>query len=236
MIEPQPVADRSALRAAIAADARDPVERLLSDLGVAIGPDGAMTLANSVLGYVHHSTVPVAVAAYAQLLPGHARSNFPEATLARMVTKRPVMDGRESAALAAVCGADVPYVDDTLKGGPFMQQLAHVIARYQFDGLFFRDPDHPACSGIDYRPRGYDPRSCQTDPAAVAAWRRLYRRLSPARQMMAATIVWLYRGAPDKTWLTRVPCAWHGAEAIQILKSAGALADWAKLVALYPGW
>jgi len=54
--------------------------------------------------------------------------------------------------------------------------------------------------------------------------------------MMVATIIWLYRGEQDKTWLARLPSIWHAADAIAALVEAEALRDWGRLVALYPGW
>ena len=54
--------------------------------------------------------------------------------------------------------------------------------------------------------------------------------------MMVATIITLYRGEPDKTWLSRLPNTWHAADAVAVLLEAGALRDWGRLVALYPGW
>ena len=70
----------------------------------------------------------------------------------------------------------------------------------------------------------------------MAKWRRAYKALPPARQMMVATIITLYRGEPDKTWLARLPSTWHAADAIAALQEALALRDWGRLVALYPGW
>jgi hypothetical protein len=32
------------------------------------------------------------------------------------------------------------------------------------------------------------------------------------------------------------PSTWHAAEAVAALNDAGALRDWGRLVALYPGW
>jgi len=70
----------------------------------------------------------------------------------------------------------------------------------------------------------------------MAEWRRAYKALPPVRQMMVATIIWLYRSEPDKTWLGRLPSTWHAADAIAALQEDGALRDWGRLVALYPGW
>jgi hypothetical protein len=56
------------------------------------------------------------------------------------------------------------------------------------------------------------------------------------RQMLAASIIWLYRAAKDNVWLRRVPCTWHAGEAIACMKAAGVLGGWARHFALYPGW
>ena len=70
----------------------------------------------------------------------------------------------------------------------------------------------------------------------MAEWRRAYKALAPVRQMMVATIICLYRGEADKLWLSRLPSAWHAADAVAVLKDEGALRDWGRLIALYPGW
>jgi hypothetical protein len=49
--------------------------------------------------------------------------------------------------------------------------------------------------------------------------------LPPARQMMVATIIILYRGEPDKTWLSRLSNTWHAADAVAALLESGALRD-----------
>ena len=73
-------------------------------------------------------------------------------------------------------------------------------------------------------------------PIDMEQWRVDYRRLSEERQMIAASIIWLYRARKDNIWLRRVACTWHAADAIAALSAAGALEDWARLYALYPGW
>jgi hypothetical protein len=70
----------------------------------------------------------------------------------------------------------------------------------------------------------------------MAEWRRTYKALQPSRQMVVATIIWLYCGERDKTWLARLPSTWHAADAVAVLQEAGALKDWGRLVAMYPGW
>jgi hypothetical protein len=81
-----------------------------------------------------------------------------------------------------------------------------------------------------------DYRTDQVDKDAMAEWRRTYKTLPPVRQMLVATIICLYRGEADKLWLARLPSAWHAADAVAALSEAGALRDWGRMVALYPGW
>lgn len=56
------------------------------------------------------------------------------------------------------------------------------------------------------------------------------------RQLLVATVLQLYRQGPDKFWMVRVPKSCHAADGIAILRDHGALHDWARLYALYPGW
>ena len=156
--------------------------------------------------------------------------------LVNVVAKAPSMDGREMRALAAVCGANIDGLPEGSGRAPaFAAHLLEVITRYELEGFFLRDP-RLSINGIDIRPRGFDYRTDQIDNAAMADWRRAYKTLPPVRQMMVATIIWLYLGGADKTWLARLPSTWHAADAVAAMMSAGALRDWGRLVALYPGW
>ncbi len=85
-------------------------------------------------------------------------------------------------------------------------------------------------------PGGYSERTGETFPHEMAEWRAEFRAMAPERQMLTATIVWLYQSGPDSTWLRRVPCTWSAAEALQYMSDAGCLGDWLRLLALYPGW
>ncbi len=185
---------------------------------------------------VHHTQMPVALVAWAIASPVFARGLLPETRLVDVVAKAPSMDSTEKRALAAVCGFTVdPMVCGSAAGPLFQAHLVRVIADYSLEEFYFRDPRN-AINGIDVRPRGYDFRKDAVDQADMQAWRRAYRKLSPPRQMLVATILWLYRGGPDKTWLKGQPCRWHAADAVEALGAAGALQDWAKLIVLYPGW
>jgi hypothetical protein len=168
--------------------------------------------------------------------PTFARGRFPKLRLVDVVAKAPSMDGIEHRALAAVCGADIAGLPEGSGRAPaFAAHLLDVIARYELNPFFTRVPDR-AINGIDVRPRGIDWRTEQVDAEEMTEWRRRYKALPPARQMMVATIITLYRGELDTTWLTRLPSTWLAADAVATLLEAGALRDWGRLVALYPGW
>ena len=208
---------------------------LLESFGIELSAGGLVVMtdfAKAERAYIHHTSVPVAVVAMAVASPIFARGRFPTLRLVNVVTKVPAMDRREMRALATVCGANI---DGSSPASAFAAHLLDVIARYEFDAFFTRVPDR-AVNGIDVRPRGVDYRTDEVDAAAMAEWRRAYKVLPPVRQMMVATIIWLYRGEPDKTWLARLPSTWHAADAVAALVEAGALRDWGRFIALYPGW
>jgi hypothetical protein len=217
------------------ADARTATADLLSDFGIEIGPGGLVVFADIVKAercYVHHSSMPVALTAFALASPAFARGRFPKTRLVDLVVKRPCMDEREARALAAVCGENLDLT------GPraFIDQLERVRIRYGLDHLFGHDLAHPGCNGITLRPFGFDWRTGKVEEPAMRKWRSDYRGLPFTRQIMAATVLTLYRGMVDKTWLHRQPHGWHAADAVAILKGKALLRDWGKLVALYPGW
>jgi hypothetical protein len=143
---------------------------------------------------------------------------------------------RRSHALAAVCGASVDDVPlGSWRAPVFATHLVDIIARYQLDAFFTRDLSR-AINGIDVRLRGIDPRTDQVDKTAMTEWRRAFKAAPTVQQIMVATIICLYRGDADKLWLSRTPSTWHAADAVAALVEAGALRDWGRLVALYPGW
>jgi len=218
------------------------IASLLESFGIELLAGGLVVMTDfdkAAGAYIHHSAVPVAVVAMAIASPVFARGRFPKVRLVDVVAKAPSMDGREQRALAAVCGANIDSLPDGSSRAPlFAAHLLDVIARYELDAFFLRDA-RLSINGIDVRPRGVDHfnyRTDQLDDAAMADWRRAYKALQPARQMLVATIIWLYRGGPDKIWLARLPSAWHAADAVAALRNAEALRDWGRLVALYPGW
>lgn len=211
---------------------------IFADLGVVIAGQRLVIadLERAQTAYVHHSTLPAAMVAFAVASPTFARGRFPKMRLLDLVAARSKMDIAEIQALADAGGAemDVPY-DLRDAASAFQGQLIVVIEKYGLGALYDRYPEH-RIGVIDVKPRGVNYSNYATIPAEMAAWRAAYKQLPPVRQIMAATIMWLYRGGADKTWMERLPRAWHAADAIDILKLGDALRDWARLVALYPGW
>lgn len=206
---------------------------LLKQLGVELTPSGGVVmseLARAENCYIHHSTEPVAAVAFAMISPAFSRGRFPTMKLIDLVTKVPRMDGSEAVALAALVGVEIPPFRDPYL---FSEHLHYFISRYELDAFFITG--QKPVQGIDVRPRGINWSNWKTDAAEMAAWRLAYKNLPPSRQMLVATVMWLYRGR-DKTWMQRLPCSWHAADSMTVLKDAEALRDWCKLVALYPGW
>ena len=125
--------------------------------------------------------------------------------------------------------------DDTGRSAPvFFAQLRDTIARHRLGALFVFNGE-----GEHHRamvPRGYHRETGAVIEAEMMRWRADYRALAPERQMLAATVVWLYRHGADSTWLRRVPCTWGAAEALHYLRDAGALSHWQRLVTSCPGW
>jgi hypothetical protein len=215
----------------------DPTSDLLARLCVSLHGDRVTVDFDRAPGApVHHSQVPVALVAWARASPVFARGLLPGTNLVDVVTKAPSMDGVEKAALAAVCGVKLDRLLVGSAAAPLFQaQLVRIIEGYSLEAFYFRDPRN-AINGIDVRPRGVNYHGNTIDQGAISTWRVAYRRLPPARKMLVATILWLYRGNVDKTWLKGQSCKWHAADAVEELAAVGALQDWGKLVALYPGW
>lgn len=148
------------------------------------------------------------------------------------------MDGEEIMTFAALGGvARLPPWSEHEHA--FGIAVWRAVDKYDLHELFTHAPScRPPPSYHALRPRGFDWTSPEWPeiPGAILQWRRQYKSLSLARQLVAATVLTLYRGEVDRVWLNRVPKAWPAADGIVALRDAGALMDWTELVALYPGW
>lgn len=217
------------------------VAELLDNLGLAIGSRHVelVDFNQAEQCYIHHTQAPVAIAGYALVSPAFARGRFPKWSFIDLIQKRPSMDETEACALAAICGAEVspPFWGNP---EPFGKHLWEIIRKYDLTPFFDRVDRRYGLSGDHFlmRPRGFDwngPEEAEI-PGALQKWRSDYKKLPPVRQLMVATVLQLYRQGNDPYWMVRVPKKWHAAEGIEILHAQGALADWARLYALYPGW
>jgi hypothetical protein len=188
--------------------------------------------------YVHPGNVPAAAVAYTVADPTFGRGRFPRLTLLELVERCSRLDGDAQRALAAVAGVRsiVPAREREAAFGPLAWD---VVERFGLEGLFCEAPSfRPRPSHHALRPRGYDwgAPSQPEIPGALSQWRKLYKGLPRVRQVMAATVLTLYRGRIDNTWLKGVRKDLLAADAVDALRNDGALAVWAELVVLYPGW
>jgi hypothetical protein len=85
-------------------------------------------------------------------------------------------------------------------------------------------------------PAAYNERTGEVYPVEMAKWRADFRAMAPECQMMAATIIWLYRAGSDSIWLRRVPSSWRAVEALRYMRDADVLGLWLNLITNYPGW
>jgi hypothetical protein len=176
---------------------------------------------------------PLAVMQLALRSPGEAKVRFPNYRFSRLVASRLQLEDLDRESFSGIL--DLGPVNLSIEQRrPFDYQLRHVITRYGLQSLFGDDGPGPYHHAI--RPTGYDFHSDTVIPTAMERWRADYRGMPGHHQMLAASIIWLYRGRKDNCWLRRVPCTWHAADALYDLRSAGAIADWAWLFVLCPGW
>ncbi|MBL0929464.1 MAG: hypothetical protein IBJ15_05000 [Alphaproteobacteria bacterium] len=184
--------------------------------------------------------------------PSKARTLHPRFMLRNAVLRRiHSMGPAEIRSFASLCGVreEIAFDDDMR----FCAQIEIVVARYSLERLFAPltgNAAHRAWSptGFSWEPRDWNPTGVSQEtkcagrvigpelPRGIHTWRASYKELPAPARMIAATLIWLYRRERDYTWLGRVPQDWHAAYALAKLRDADALADWARLVALYQSW
>jgi hypothetical protein len=165
--------------------------------------------------------------------PAAAEQAFSDLRLTEIVVARFDMDVVEASCFLEFCGATAvssPHHADAA----FHEQLRRTLDRYELGGLFV--DDGPGRHHHAVRPRGYDYSVDALDPKDMETWRSDYRNMHPTQQILAASIIWLYRGGKDHVWLRRVPCTWRATEALHVLRVNRALSDWGRLIFLFPGW
>ena len=166
--------------------------------------------------------------------PAAAEQAFSDLRLIQVVAARFDMDVAEAGCfLNDSSGASTmppPHHADAVFHGHLQQTLD----RYELGCLFVDDA--PGRHHHMVRPRGYDYSVDAVNPKEMETWRAEYRKMCPAQQVLAASIIWLYRGGKDRVWLRRVPCTWQATEALGVLRADRALSDWGRLMFLFPGW
>ncbi len=160
-----------------------------------------------------------------------ATSRLDQMRLEDLVLNLLDLDVEEAAQIDALAGFDAPFERSPKR---FNEALPHAIRQLGLSRLFARTHD-----GEHHRsvcPAAYNERTGEHHPQEMARWRADFRAMSPEQQMVAATMVWMYRAGPDSIWLRRVPCTWKASEALHYMRDTGCLAVWLQLVARYPGW
>jgi hypothetical protein len=177
--------------------------------------------------------LPLASVALALRWPDRAQQRFPGYRLAHLVAARIDMDAIEIERLGRLLGLSLGAPQEEMPR-LFDEQLRRVIDGHSLGVLFAAHGSGPRHHAI--RPTGYDFDADEVIAADMERWRAHYRAMPGERQMLAASIIWLFRAGADNRWLRRVPVTWHAAVALHSMKRAGVLEDWARLFALYPGW
>jgi len=215
----------------------------LAEIGIHILPTGQFAftdIGTASEAYVHHTTMPAALAAYAAVDPTFAGGRFPGLTLTKLVDKVPSMDGEEYTALALACGAEAPTFESSEhRQRVFGQVLLDIMERYELWGCFERVKPYGS-EGDHYsvRPIGFDwARNWEPVPERLKAMRKAYRSMTPVQQVMALTVLHLYRQGTDTRFLVGgCPTKILAADAMKVLQSNSAAAVWGNLVSHYAGW
>jgi len=216
----------------------------LAEIGVHKLPSGQFAFTDvdtASHAYVHHSTVPAALVAYAAVNTTFAAGRFPGLTLTDIVDKVPCMDAEEYTALALACGAEAPTFESSHhRLEAFGQTLLAIVDTYELHGCFETVKPYGSV-GLHHtvRPIGFD-WAGDWEPVAprLKAMRKSYRAMTPLQQVMTLTVLHLYRQGKDRLFLVGgCPTKILAADAMYILQSNGqAAADWGRLVSHYAGW
>lgn len=190
--------------------------------------------------HIHHSRLPVAVAAYAAIDPIFAAGRIPNYTLVDLVAKICCMDATELTALAIICGAEPPLFPSAAQRGEIFGETAwQIVNDYGLESCFKQVRPY-GDEGRHYtmRPQGFDYDHSEPIPEALKAMRKSYRAMEPVQRIMVLTLLHLYLQDSDKIFLTGgCPTKISAVEALKVLHQDGqAVKTWAHLVSHYAGW
>jgi len=190
--------------------------------------------------YIHHSRIPVAVAAYAAIDPIFAAGRIPNFTLVDLVIKISCMDAIESTAFAIICGAEPPIFPSAAQRGEIFGETAwRIVSDYGLESCFKQVRAYGS-EGRHYtmRPQGFDYDHSEPMPEALKAMRKSYRAMEPVQRIMVLTLLHLYLQERDKVFLIGgCPTKISAVEALKALREdTQALKTWAHLLGHYAGW
>lgn len=216
---------------------------LFYELGVCKNPAGKWAFSDMKTAsscFIHHSRMPVAVAAYTAIDPVFAADRTPSYSLVDLVLKISCMDAIESTALAIICGAEPPIFSSSAQRGEIFGETAwQIVNDYGLESCFEQVRPY-GDEGRHYtmRPQGFDYDPSEPIPEALKAMRKSYRAMEPVQRIMVLTLLHLYLQESDKIFLTGgCPTNISAAEALKVLRQDGqALKTWAHLVSHYAGW
>lgn len=214
------------------------VADILAQFGLAFAPGNIITLEDIQLAercFIHPTQALIAAVGWTRVSPSFARGRLPDSRLGDLVVRRSRMDDLDAAAFAAVCGAETrpPYRHaDQLFG----ELLCVYLQLYELTDYFHIDPVAWERRRWHRSVRPVGIVDDHVDPSALADWQRRYTAEPAYRQILIATVMWLYRMDLDGPWLASMSADWHVADAVPLLGSQGLLTHWGALVARYPGW
>lgn len=165
------------------------------------------------------------------LPPDSITSRLDEIPLEQFVLRLLELDVEEAAQVDALSNPVSPFERSSQR---FDEALQQTIRQLRLFKLFARTREGEYHRSLC--PTAYNAAAGEHYPEEMACWRADFRAMSPERQMVATTIVWMYRSGPDSIWLRRVPCTWTASEALHYMHDAGCLALWLQLVARYTSW
>lgn len=178
-----------------------------------------------------HCDFLIAGVAANEVLIEHKGVNLDEMRFEDLVLSLLDLDIEEAAQMDCLADSSTPFERSPER---FHETLQQAIRQLRLFKLFARTHD-----GEHHRsvcPAAYNERTGEHYPEEMSRWRADFRAMSPEQQMVAATIVWMYRCGPDSIWLRRVPCTWKASEALNYMHDTGCLSLWLQLIARYTAW